>query len=61
MDEAVKSKSVCRLTFSQIAARVTYTKKVLEKEGKLKAGKEALYNWFQQVTSSGTEAPQPFQ
>jgi len=54
MDEAVQAKSLCRLTFSQIAIRINYTKNVLEKEGKLK-DKESLYNFFAKVNATTKE------
>ncbi|CAE7232715.1 unnamed protein product [Symbiodinium sp. KB8] len=56
MDEAVQAKALCRLTFSQIALRINYTKSVLEKEGKMK-DRESLYNFFAKINASTKEAP----
>ena len=51
MDEAVKAKSLCKLTFSQIAQRVGYTKTVLMQEQKAH-GKEDIVRWFAQIKSA---------
>lgn len=59
MDEAVQAKALCRLTFSQIALRINYTKSVLEKEGKMK-DRESLYNFFAKINASTKEVPGRF-